>query len=163
MYAHGHTSTSSCETYVSLCSTNGCLCLSLKFLLTWQLTAYCLPPTLLLIIPVLLRSLFLYDCVRVQTFANFSTVLSCCCPSPSLSTVLKHTRHHITTLSLNAIRNHLSYLGGFCDKQTQPPTMTTPSPMSPVLCQTEPLLMTMWISIPHTRWVEFCPVVPNHQ
>lgn len=34
--------------------------------------------------------------------------------------------------------------------------------MSLALCQTEARLMTMRISIPHTRSCELCPVVPNH-
>lgn len=36
-------------------------------------------------------------------------------------------------------------------------------PVSPTLCQAEARLTTMWISIPHTRWAELCPAVPNHQ
>lgn len=35
--------------------------------------------------------------------------------------------------------------------------------MSPALCQAEARRMTMWISIPHTRSAELCPVAPNHQ
>lgn len=82
------------------------------------------------------------------------------CKKRSLFPVLQKQWQRNTTQPLSAVTRTLFNQGGLCHTQTQPPS--TPPP-SLALCQAEARLMTMWISIPHTRWAELCPGVPNHQ